>query len=235
MIKKFFIVALVILIAAAGALYYYFDKITSLPEWYQQLENQTNTEQEVFRKDFDKTDLTERSSEVMKKIRPAGTLSKKSKSEKPVTLNAGEFHDLMLGRMMESSENDSLIRSLNATHVKIHQNSIEAGAVVDLSGISQNGSSGKEMKWIKTATSVFPFLKDEEVHFAIDGKPVIEKGKLTFDSGATVSIGEINMTLSELAGKLGTTVEKLKKNLAIPIDQTGMKDIRIEKQLIVID
>lgn len=235
MFKKILLILLVILVVVLCVVYYYVDKITTLPEWYTQPKTQIDTDHEVFRREFDKGLIDSRSKQVKEKIDQAGRVTKKQTAVKPVSLNAEDLHDLMLGQMMERGDGDSLLKSVKATHVKINSNSIETGAVVDLTKLSDQSLSGSGKELVQTATKVFPFLKDKEVHISVEGKPVMEKGKLNFGSDAKVNIGEMQMTLGELADKLGTTVEKLKKNTGVELDQQKNLQIQIQDNQLIID
>ena len=234
MFKKILLILLVILAAVLCVVYYYVDKITTLPEWYTQPKTQINTDRELFRREFDKNVIDSRTKQVREKIDQAGRVTKKQTVTKPVSLNAEELHDLMLGQMMERGDGDSLMKSVKATHVKINPNSIETGAVVDLTKLSDQSLTGSGKELVQTATKVFPFLKDKEVHISVEGKPVMEKGKLNFDSDAKVNIGEMQMTLGELADKLGTTVEKLKKNTGVEFSDKKINDITIDNNQVII-
>ena len=234
MLKKILLILLVILAAVLCVVYYYVDKITTLPEWYTQPKTQINNDREVFRSEFDKDVIDSRTKQVREKIDQAGRVTKKQTVTKPVSLNAEDLHDLMLGQMMERGGGDSLLKSVKATHVKINSNSIETGAVVDLTKLSDQSLTGSGKELVQTATKVFPFLKDKEVHISVEGKPVMEKGKLNFDSDAKVNIGEMQMTLGELADKLGTTVEKLKKNTGLELSGKNFNDITIDNNQVYI-
>lgn len=201
-----------LLITLAGVLYFYYQRFTHLPLWYISGEKPPNEENTVY---YNRDDLKQLFSN--RQDQNDKPLQKKDSIYSTLTLNAKEAHYWIMEPMIRTLQSDSLTCVIRASYLKIEEKRVEIGAILHLASLLKNYRETK----INKLFSSFPFIETEEVSVSLSGKPVVEKGCLTFDSAATIRIGKTVWTLTELAHFLGESPERIRKKLIVkPMNQS---------------
>jgi transcriptional regulator with XRE-family HTH domain len=58
---------------------------------------------------------------------------------------------------------------------------------------------------------------------ALDGQPQVDKGKLKFDSKTQVKLGNLNLSLSQMADRLGIPVDRLERQLVLQLERGNLQ------------
>lgn len=195
------IIFMVILVIAG---YYYF-RISALPDWYRSGEKPPTRPGAVYYRKDELQRLYEK-----RPNRNPSSSERIVKNKESRILNAEELHSLLLEKIARNDERNSLPSALNASYVKIENDKIETGAVLNLYALQKDSS----LPLITLTSKIFtllPGMENQEVFISVSGKPIIENGVLTIDSSAKIQIGRTEWTLNELARPLGKSPEKIRQ------------------------
>ncbi|MBK4732704.1 hypothetical protein JJD41_22965 [Oxynema sp. CENA135] len=234
--KKIAIAAFIALIAGFSLSYYYWRQVTTLPDWYEN--DRPNSAQAVnlsdrqaiaaaqARIDLKIADEIARPSAAETPSAPPRTASRNPFDRSiPIRLDLDnrEFNDLLVSSLNETSGIAPFLPATEAFKAEVKAGKVEAGAVVDLGAISVDALTPSERKIYDRALTTFPFLKDRKVYMALQGQPQVDKGKLKFDSKTQVKLGNLNLSLSQIADRLGIPVDRLERQLVLQLERGNLQ------------
>ncbi|HEY9729682.1 MAG TPA: hypothetical protein V6D50_24805, partial [Chroococcales cyanobacterium] len=107
---------------------------------------------------------------------------------------------------------------------------IESGTVVNLSGLPKNQLDEKQNAAIEKLVNTFPPLKDRDVYVGISGKPLVENGQLEWDDNTKIKLGNLSLSINELAQRLDVSPETLKQelNLSSQIGKLRVSELELK-------
>lgn len=214
--KKIGIGLLILVTLTLSAAYFYWKQATKLPEWYST--NKTMNQGPNSGTEYT-TDTTEEALEFV--VQPRAEATSKTAVGKidsgktvKVKLNENELNDLVVSKVSKSVGTDKAVKGSNTT---IKNGKVESGVVVSVSEISASKLEQKQKTAIEKAIKAFPALKDEEVYVGIEGKPRVEDGQLMFDDNTKIKLGNLSLTMAQLASRLGIPKDSLERSISLEI------------------
>ncbi|MBE9129746.1 MULTISPECIES: hypothetical protein [unclassified Coleofasciculus] len=84
--------------------------------------------------------------------------------------------------------------------------------------LSNHPSASRKEATLERAIAAFPVLKERDVYVGISAKPRIENGRLKLDDGTEIKVGNLRLTLSQLAQRLDVPPEKLEQSLNMTLE-----------------
>ncbi len=240
--KKILLTLVFLSFAGFGLAFYYWKQFTNLPDWYtHQTENSPKivdirNEQAVSEA---KTRLERKieASLVVRENPPVAEAADNSDSpfdsrpiiesaSKPrqpdgrnveISLNEKEFSELVISNLVEKIGDRQLLESAEGFNATIKDGAVEAGVVLNVSALRSRDLAEPEKDTIDQAIQTFPFLENRSVYLAIEGKPTVKNGQLLFDETTKIKVGNVSLTLSEAAQKLGMSRKELEEKISLEL------------------
>jgi hypothetical protein len=242
--KKIAIAAFIALIAGFSLSYYYWRQVTTLPDWYEN--DRPNSAQAVNLSD--RGAVAAAQARIDLKIaneiaRPAAVETPAARPETasrnpfdrgdraiPIRLDLDnrDFNDLLVSSLNETSGIAPFLPATEGFKAEVKAGKVELGAVVNLGAIPVDALTPPERKIYDRALTTFPFLKDRKVYMALDGQPQVDQGKLKFDSETQVKLGNLNLSLSQMADRLGLPVDRLERQLVLQLERGNLQIEELE-------
>ncbi len=210
----------------SGPLYFWY-QATRLPDWYRDRTLATNT-----------LDLSDRTAiqqarqtvdQKLSSIQPAADGSAE------VELTDSELNALFASEVARVAETQNLEPAVKRISTNIVDGRIESGAVINLKNLPADALSQTRQEAIVKLVKAFPGLSEREVYVGIEGTPAVEGGQLRLD-GTRLRIGNLSLSVAEVAHRLGISESTLQENLIrlIPLDQVGVQNVQLGENAVKI-
>jgi hypothetical protein len=219
--KKLILITGIITAAIAGTMYYYWRQVTYLPSWYDQKSPQLNTS-------LNQPDLQQKTSEIKNRI--TSEINQANLTPE-IQLNSQEVNQLIKEEIKQKTSQNPLInQAIKGVNTTIKDQQIETGAVINISDLPKEKLSEKDQIVLDNIKQNLPGLYNKNVYVAIQGKPLVKNGQIVLDENGKVKIGNMTLTMGELAKKLGVSVTDLQEelNLKLPLNRLQIEQIQIE-------
>lgn len=257
--KKIGFVLLVLLGGTLAGLYYVWHQATKLPDWYQgnaepssidiqqrtaQVEQkiQAQLQQNSRAKGLGSNDLngsnlgSSNNAVSNASDRSAGSeasnqaFDKRSNKDVEVQLDQQELNDVLVAKIAEKSQTKALPKSVKSVHTTVEQDTLKTGAVVDIKALKDSNLGTQEKTFLNEAAQKFPGLNDRKVYIGIEGKPYVQGGRMHFDDQTRVRVGNLSLSIAELAQRLGVSPEQVKERLKLELqlNQLNVKGIELQ-------
>ena len=255
--KRISLVLLVLLGGTLSGLYYFWHQATKLPDWYRedaaqppiatpqttaniQQKIQAQIQQSLIAESPNPSSPNPSSSNPgsPNPNSPNPSSSNPSSSRTPdkadktvkVQLNQDELNDVLVSKIVEKNRISALPASIKSVHTAVENNTLKTGAVVDLKELKNSNLGSQEKAFLEQATQRIPGLGDRKVYIGIEGKPRVQDGKMQFDDQMRVHVGNLSLTVAELADRLGVPPEKVKERLKLELQLQNLNVNDIELQ-----
>lgn len=248
------LILIVFLVSGVGFsfLYYYWRQATWLPEWYttssadSQRTLNLSDESDIIaaqarlqaKIDASIAEAQEASPETMlmpyTRVSNSGFDSSQSQLSRSknveIELNDTEVNELILTTVAKKIAPSQVAANVPSFHTTIKDGVIETGAVVNLSDLPRHQMANRKQATLERAIATFPFLKNQDIYIGVSGTPQIANGQLKLDDSAKVKLGNLSLTLSELAQRLDITETELKSklNLSLPLENVKVNDLKLD-------
>lgn len=143
-------------------------------------------------------------------------------------LNNQEVNTLVMTKVAQDSRFSSLITSTPGLNTTIQDGILEIGTVINLANLSQNKLSEREIAALDKAMTTLPFLEKQKIYVAISGQPKIEDGKVKLDKTTKIKLGNLSLSVPELAQRLGISQRKIEQNLHLSLQLKNLTVNEIE-------
>lgn len=194
--------------------YYYWRQATQIPKWYIAQSENTGTTLAV----KNSSKLIAAKARAIEKINSRVDESFKNSPAQPVEvqLDPQDVNELVTVKIAEKANNDKVFLPVSSIRTTIQEGRIESGTVVNLSELPKNQLDENQNAAIEKLVNTFPPLKDRDVYVGISGKPLVENGQLEWDDNTKIKLGNLSLSINELAQRLGVPPEKLKQEFNLP-------------------
>jgi hypothetical protein len=239
-------IGLVLLLMFGGSLagiYYIWHEATKVPDWVSKTppqmspnvqQTQTNLERRI--------QAQVRQSQVPQTIAqvtplpialPSAPQSAPQPIEKPkveVKVSSSELNDLIAAKVTDQSKGNSLPKSVKGFHTAVENETLKTGAIVDMKELQSSNLGAKDQELVSKIAQNFPMLGQQDVYIGVSGKPKVQDGKLKFDRDTKVQIGNLSLTVDEIAARLGISPEQVQEKLNMQFQLQGLdlKDIELQ-------
>ena len=208
--------------------YYYWRQATQIPAWYtSQAENAATT--------LAVKNSSELSSAKARAIEKINSRVEESSRRSPsqsveVQLDPQDVNELVTAKSAEKANNGKVLPAVSSIRTTIQDGRIESGTVVNLSELPKNQLDENQNAAIEKLVKTFPPLKDRDIYVGISGKPLVENGQLEWDDNTKIKLGNLSLSINELAQRLRVSPEKLKQelNLSSQIGRLTVSDLDVK-------
>jgi hypothetical protein len=231
MFKKVFFILFLFLVGSLGISYYYWNQLTQLPQWYQA--EQPNSSSINLQ---DKSSLATAKAEIHETIEKqiAQQRSSNPNGEVNIKLNQQEVNQLLISQLAENPNSQKFLQAAKGIQATVNNNALEIGAVVNPSEVLSQNLSSEQSGTIEKLVNQFPQLKNKDIYVSFSGKPQIINGELILDENSKIKVGNVSLTLNEVAQKLGISPEAAKQAIALKINQFNLQNIAIQDQEVIL-
>lgn len=263
--KKLFIVFLLLSGVGFSLVYYYWRQATKLPEWYttQSLSTQrtldlsnpselaaakTRLQEKIDASIAQSLSLSSpislpldqstsnRTNSLSQFTNNSTSQEISPKKNVEIELSNQEVNELVMTKIAEETGQSKVFATALKNHTTIKEGVLESGAVVNLTELPGNQLNPKEIASLEKILKTFPFLANQEIYVAILGKPQIENGQLKWDDNTKIKLGNLNLTISELAQRLGIPQEQIehKLNLSLQLGRLKVNDMELKDNKVLL-
>ena len=210
----FLILALLIGGAAAGgaAAAYYWNRATAFPTWY------TSSGE-----DSDLATTVESGSNLLEaKLSSGEGVQYLDNRQVAITLSAPELNQLIQTGVAQSPTAAPLVAASRGVKASIEGNRLRAGMVVNPAEISLDGLPANTQQSVRQAIEALPLLGDRDLYVGITGSPRVENGRLILGDDTHVQIGNVKLSMAEVARLTGLSPAQLTEQLNLALPQAGV-------------
>lgn len=190
MFKKISIIGIFLVGAIGTVSWYYWRQFTQLPEWY----TTQNYSQVVNLKDPEAIQSARVATDkIQQQIQQAGT-----NSEVELTLTQQEFNQLIVSSIANTSKGQTFLKAVEGINTEINQNEVKIGAVINTSNIPLENLTAQEKQVLQRTLNTLPMMRDRDVYVSLEGID-IQGNQLQFSEDTKVKLGDVSLTLAEVA------------------------------------
>lgn len=157
-------------------------------------------------------------------------LDQRSSKDVKVQLDQQELNDVLVAKIAEKSQTKALPKSVKSVHTTVEADTLKTGAIVDIKALKDSNLGTQEKTFLNEAAQKFPGLSDRKVYIGIEGKPYVQDGKMQFDDQTRVRVGNLSLSVTELAQRLGVSPEQVKERLQLELQLNQLNINGIELQ-----
>jgi hypothetical protein len=263
--KKLFLVFLLLSGLGFSIVYYYWRQATQLPEWYttQSLSTQrtldlsnpselaaakTRLQEKIDASIAQSLSLSSPSSlpldqSTSNRTNSLSQFTNNSTSQEispkknvEIELSNQEVNELVMTKIAEETGQSKVLATALKNHTTIKEGVLESGSVVNLAELPKHKLNQQEVASIEKVLKTFPFLANQEIYVAILGKPQIENGQFKWDDNTKIKLGNLKLSISELAQRLGVPQEQLehKLNLSLQLGKLKVNDMELKDNKVLL-
>lgn len=228
MMKKIFFALSIFMGIGIASGYYYWRQATQIPEWYTAQPENTDTTLDL----KNSSQLIAAKAKIIKKIDSRLDESSRSSTSQPVEvqLDPQDVNELVTAKIAEKANNGKVIPPVSSIRTTIQDGRIESGTVVNLSELPKHQLDESQNAAIEKLVKTFPPLKGRDVYVGISGKPLVENGQLEWDDNTKIKLGNLSLSINELAQRLGVSPESFKQelNLSSQLGRLKVSDLELK-------
>ena len=256
--KKVILIFLLCSCGGIAFAYYYWQQATHLPEWYKTQSPLTQSKQDwnsslelTAAQDKLQKKLKEsiaKSKAIAEDNKLALGSHRHSKSEFLIELNSDlyqqepstsksvevelnnqEVNALIMTTVAQNQRFSSILASTPGLNTTIKDGILEIGTVINLANLPKNQLAERELAALDKMITTLPFLEKQKLYVAISGQPKIEKGKIKLDENTKIKIGNLSLSIPELAQRIGISSETIEQNihLSLKVEKLNIKELEI--------
>lgn len=158
---------------------------------------------------------------------PLGSTNLGENTRVTVRLTAEDLSRLAVSQLAARPNGQGILQAVMGLETMVQPESIETGAVIDLSRIDFQELGEGEQELLGQVIEAFPVLRDREVYLGIVGTPTAQGGKLQFGNSTQVKIGNLKLSLAELGQHLGVAPMTLAQGLGLDLGPLRIQTIQL--------
>jgi hypothetical protein len=220
------IIKLIVLavIGTIGGLFYFWQEATKVPDEYIEAIAASDTDPQALPPQPQQ--IIEH--ETMSNGKIAAQIDRAKIGQKvAVKLSNNDLNNLVVAKLAAFQTNKQVPAGIKGISTRIKDGKIQAGALVNLAQLTQDGKPGSQAAALSKLTDKLPFLKNREVYIGIVGKPVVDGSRIEFDRDTQIKVGNVNLTISQLADNLGVAPAKIQQAIELTLKQQHLRIDRI--------
>jgi hypothetical protein len=214
--KQGLMVALAVLMggAAAGgaAAAYYWNRATALPTWY----TSSMTHNDLA------TTVESGRALLETKLASGDNVQYLDSQQVAITLTGPELNQLIQAGISQSPTVAPLVKASQGVKATIEGDRLQAGMVINPSQIPLDGLPADTQQSVRQTLAALPMLGDRELYVGITGSPRIEDGRLILGDDTRVQIGNVKLSLAEVARLTGLSSTQITEQVNLALPQSGV-------------
>jgi hypothetical protein len=211
---------LLLSIAIGVGSYYFWNQLTQLPAEYTEgtggePESDLNSPQVVQK-------IQQQAAATQEKIT---TQIQQSDVDKPVkvTISDRDLNHLVVKQLSTKSTAGKIPTGIKTVDTKIVDGKLQAVAVVNIGELLESDRGQENAQALNKLADRLPFIKDRDIYVSMVGKPIAKDGKIKFDRDTQIKVGNLSLTIAELAQNLGVSEDKLDRLVNLQLEQQKMQ------------
>lgn len=198
-------------VAGASAAYYW-NRATALPTWYA-----TST------LDGDLATTVSSGGNLLEtKLSTGDGVQSVNDRQVKITLTEPELNQLIQERLAQSPTIAPLVDASQGVRATIEGDRLQAGMVINPTQIPLDGLSSDTHQTVKEAMAALPMLGDRDLYIGITGSPRVDNGRLILGDDTRVQIGNVKLSMAEVARLTGLSTAQLTEQLNLALPQGGI-------------
>lgn len=206
--------------AGSFAISYYGSQLTALPTGYRS--NKTNQEPKVLY--FKDSETEEVTAKIQRQVEEQLEVQQDSVE---VQLQEQELNELLINNIAQNTSSTEIFEAATIVKPKINADEIEIGAIVNTSQLSLDNMKTHEKNFIERALATFPAVLERDVYIGVEGKLRAKNGRLQFDNNTKIKLGNVKLTIQEIADILGVPPEKIRRRLDLEMNKLNIDEVEL--------
>ncbi len=227
-VKRFLaLVFMMVLGAGSLAIAYYWSQLTALPKEYQAKNSSPKTRVLYFKDTEPELKVADKIQLQVKEQLEEVTEENQLPESVEVELEQQELNQLLINNIAEKTKSQDILAGATIVNPKIAEDEIEIGAVFNTSDLSFDHLKAHEQNFVERAIATFPGFRERDVYIGIEGKLKAENGGLRFDEETKIKLGNVKLTVGEVAEILGVPAEKIIRRLDLEMNQLNIDEVEL--------
>ena len=216
----------------SGAIAYYFwQEATSIPQWYQ------TSQPEAVNPPVSEPDLPP---PVVQKI--AEQIQQQSQGNPSpnqaiaVNLSYPEVNQWLTTEINQQlrTQTARVLPSAPIVQTQLKDNRLEIGTVINSQQLTSAKFSRSQQAIIDRLMTNFPQLQNQTFYLGVEGKPQVKDGQLVLDNNSQVRVGNLTLSVTEVAQKMGVSPRTLQRALTIDLGNVNLQDWQFQDQNVLL-
>jgi hypothetical protein len=150
-----------------------------------------------------------------------------------VSLSAQEVNDVVAATLVQVGQDARVPNAIKGVHTELKGGQLKAEAVVDLKQLQAGKFAQAEQNLLANILQKLPGLGDREVYVGLETSPQVVNGQVKLDPATRVQVGNVSLSLQDVAGQLGVSPAQLEQGLnkALPLALSGLpvQDLTVQE------
>ncbi|EDM74661.1 hypothetical protein PPSIR1_11766 [Plesiocystis pacifica SIR-1] len=222
MAKKIAAVLLILALLVGGAGYWLWTQLTALPDWYDSA-------------DMIAEDGSPQVDRDWVRIPNAEPTRESGKGEGAAEATGGEAYQLRNPHLRRKRGGKGkpmkVDKAIRASRVQMSGETIEGGAVLNLSDMDVETLEPKDREAYDRLTEAFPALMGRDVYVGIENATRTEDGEIVVNSKTRLRVGETRYSIASAAKRLGMSSTELRNEIEDELGKIDLPELGGELEL----
>ena len=152
-----------------------------------------------------------------------------------LTLDEAQLNQLVSGAILSQPLAAQIFADAQSLQATLNEDSIEAGAVLNLSELPREGLPVDVRTGLDQLTNAAPMLANRDIFMGIVARPSVQDGKVSLDQDLSFRLGQFTLPMADVAEQMGLSTSEIEQRLDALILQQGLtlENIEIVDALLV--
>ena len=152
-----------------------------------------------------------------------------------LTLDEAQLNQLVSGAILSQPLAAQIFADAQSLQATLNEDSIEAGAVLNLSELPREGLPVDVRTGLDQLTNAAPMLANRDIYMGIVARPSVQDGKVSLDQDLSFRLGQFTLPMADVAEQMGLSTSEIEQRLDALILQQGLtlENIEIVDALLV--
>lgn len=193
----------------AAALAFYWNRATALPAWYASAEDPS---------------LLGAGAEnlLQAKLASGDGVRYGENNQVEITLSEAELNQVIVAELVRNPETARFLQAARGVNTTIEGDRINGGVVINMGDLPTQNLPSEGQRIVQQAVNQLPILRNQDVYVGIEGSPRLENGRLVFDPDTRIRLGNMRLTVPEVARLLGLSPAQLQEQIDLALPQAGL-------------
>ena len=153
-----------------------------------------------------------------------------------LTLDESQLNQLVSGAILSQPLAAQIFANAQPLQATLNGDSIEAGAVLNLSELPREGLPIDLQTGLDQLTNAAPMLANRDIYMGIVARPSVQDGKVSLDQDLSVRLGQFTLPMADVAEQMGLSTNEIEQRLNAIVMQQGLilENIEIADGLLII-
>lgn len=193
----------------AAAIAFYWNRATALPTWYASAEDPS---------------LLGAGAEnlLQAKLASGDGVRYGENNQVEITLSEAELNQVIVTELAKNPETARFFQAAQGINTTIDGDRINGGVVFNMQDLPTQDLPPDGQRVVQQAVNNLPMLRERDLYVGIEGSPRLENGQLVFDDDTRIRLGNMRLTVPEVARLLGLSPAQLQEQIDLALPQAGL-------------